>query len=143
MPDPLAWVADPKSVSLWAATAWAITTLGGVFAFGSPPTSIANELGPWITTAWAVLFILGGTLAVAGALPGWWYVERAGIILLATGLAVYDGVIWTLHFTTPGNRAVQGSVVLALIAMSFARYARIRGATLDPGRGPHAHPRRD
>lgn len=139
MPDPLRWVADPKSVSLWAATAWTTITLGGIFAFGSPPTSIATELGPWITTAWAVLFILGGALAIIGALPGWWYVERAGIIILTTGLAVYGSVVWTLHFTTPGNRAVQGSIVLALIALSFARYTRIRGATLDPSRGSGAH----
>lgn len=132
------WIADPKAVSTLAAIAWAFIAYAGFRAFGSPPTSIANELGGIITTGWAALFIIGGLCGVIGALPGWWYLERAGIVILTTGLLVYDAVVWYLHITTPGNRAVQGSIVLGMVALSLARFARISGATLDPTRGPHA-----
>lgn len=136
-PRLIAWIADPKAVSTLAAGSWLVIAQAGFWAFGSPPTSVANELGAVITTTWAVLFILGGVLAVVGALPGWWYLERAGILILSTGLAIYGGVVWYLHYTVPGNRAVQGSVIIALIILSMARYARISGATLDPSRGKH------
>ena len=137
----VAWIADPRSVSALSAAAWASVTLAGIGALRyGPPSSIATELGPWLTLAWVWLYITGGALAVIGALPGWWYLERAGITLLVIGLIIYGGVVWTLHHTTPGNRAPQGFIVVALICAAAARFARITGSALDPARGPGAPP---
>lgn len=133
------WIADPRAVSALCAAAWAAITAAGIAALAlGPPSSIASELGPYLTIAWAGLYLTGGLLAMVGALPGWWYLERAGIILLVVGLVVYDGVVWALHLTAGGNRAPQGLIVGALVLLSLARFARISGPALDPARGPGA-----
>lgn len=133
------WIADPRAVSALCAAAWLTVTAAGLGALLlGPPSSIASELGPYLTITWAGLYLVGGLLATIGALPGWWYLERAGIALLCVGLAIYDGVVWSLHVTNTGNRAPQGLIVTALILLACARFARITGPALDPARGPGA-----
>lgn len=135
------WVMDPKAISVLCALAWIFVSAAGFDAVTSQPRIITNELGPIITNIWAVMFVTGGILAVVGALPGWWYLERSGIILLVAGLTVYDATLWYLEtFVIDGHRSIDALIYLAFIFLALARLSRISGATLDPGRGDYNPP---
>lgn len=137
----IAWIAEPRHLTVIFALAYALLTYAGFSALRMPPSSIEGELGPLMVTVWSWLWVIGGLLAVAGALPGWWYVERSGLIVLVTGALIYDATIWTLHVTsTVGNREPNALAVAVLVLMLLARLVQIWGAALDPSRGARRAP---
>ena len=92
-----------------------------------------------LTAIWGSLLLGGGVLGLIGCLPGWWWVERAGVLAAGTGAAIYLVVILSLHASTPGSRLVQAGFVALTLVWLAVRWLRIRGAQLDPMRGPRDH----
>ena len=130
---------EPRVVTAAMGVAWLILIGIGYAALATPPVSIAHEIGPLLTAIWGSLLLGGGVLGLIGCLPGWWWVERAGVLAAGTGAAIYLVVILSLHASTPGSRLVQaGFVALTLVGLAV-RWLRIRGAQLDPMRGPRDH----
>lgn len=128
-------VQEPRVVTATVSVAWLIITGIGVAALAAPPPTIAHEWGPHLTTVWGIMLTAGGALGIAGCLPGWWWIERAGIIATWTGCAMYLSIVLLLHIWGPDSGLVQAGFVTLTIVGTLARWLRISGPALDPHRG--------
>lgn len=129
---------EPRVVTFFQGLVWAIWTLVGLAALTLPPQTIAHEVGPVLTNVWGALLFGGGLAGLAGCLPGWWWVERSGILASGTGAMVYLLVVLNLQATTSGNRLVQAGFILMAVMSLVVRWFRISGLQTDPTRGVNA-----
>lgn len=127
---PWSWVAEPRWVSVLVTIAYANAVGLGLVAAWRPPLVVELEIGPAWTTSWAIGFAVGGALAGAGALPGFRYLERAGLMIIMSACGIYASLVARQGMLISGGLAIILAIVLA------ARTARIWGTTLDPSRGP-------
>ena len=131
---------EPRVITAIVGAMWLILIYIGLAALLSPPMTIAHEIGPRLTTWWGTILLVGGILGLIGCLPGWWWVERTGIILTGAGVACYGGVVTMLHvMEAGGSRLVQLGFILLAIGHLINRWCRIRGAQVDPTRGVRPH----
>lgn len=133
-----AWerITEPRNMKVAYLAIYLVTALIGVVTLVMPPQSIAGEIGPLITTVWASLFILGGTVGAVTVLPGWWWAERLlALAPVAIGLAIYAAVVVVLHLQstdTGSSRMTQvGTIVLASAPFAI-RFLVIREYSYDP-----------
>lgn len=126
---------EPRAVTATMIGLWAVMVAIGLSALLAPPMPIAHEMGPTLTVIWAVLLLVGGALGLAGCPTGWWWIERAGVILAGTGMTVYLAVVLSLDYSQPGSRLVQAGIVLLAVGLLVTRWLRISGAQVDPTRG--------
>lgn len=126
---------EPRIVTAAQGVVWLAWLATGLAALIAPPMTIAHEIGPSLTILWSGLLLLGGILGLAGCLPGWWWVERAGILSATSGALVYLTVVLSLHASATGSRLVQAGFILLAIGSLGVRWLRIRGAQSDPMRG--------
>lgn len=128
-------IAEPRTVTALTALVYTLMAAAGVIAIASPPVRVADELGGALALWWGAILTLGGALGVIGAIPGWWYAERAGLIGVVAGLGMYSAALAHISDATPSSRAVQILAIVSLVVMLVNRWLRIAGATLDPSRG--------
>jgi len=129
------FIQEPRTITALTSAYWAMVAGVGVAALVTPPETIAHNVGATLTMVWAAFLLLGGVLGFVGCLPGWWWVERAGMIATATGTLIYLTVVMILHFQGPEPRLVgAGFIALSLFAL-IVRWFRIRGPQVDPTRG--------
>lgn len=130
------WVKEPRTLTYLSCLAYALlAALTGLSALLVPPTSITHHLGPLVTTTWGGLILVGGVLAIAGCLPGWWWLERVGIVGISGGLVIYALVVISLNSTSSGNRLPQTGAILVCLVFMAIRWLRVRGAFADPRGG--------
>lgn len=131
-----AWarVTEPRHMSVVYGGVYTVAALIGVATFLVPPTTIAGELGPMLSSAWAALFIVGGVLGMSTVLPGWWKWERWAIALNLAAIGIYGYVVITLHFTATGSRLTQLGVLVLAALLFIVRWLLIRGRTYGPRR---------
>ena len=132
-----AWVQEPKHITGVMTLGWVIILLTGVSSLMDPPGTITHQLSQPLSVIWAVCFVTGGALGLVGCPPGWWWVERAGLILTVAGGVVYLSIITVLHLVSEGSRLTQAGWVLFGLVMLITRWLRIRGAQVDPRKGLH------
>lgn len=110
-----------------------IATIGaGVATLLVPPSTIANELGPVMSVAWAVMFIMGGTIGALTIYTDHWQLERLGIKTAGLGLLVYAAVIIALHVSEPGSRLTQLGMIIGTGGLYLARLRQITGWDYKP-----------
>lgn len=126
---------EPRIVTAWTGLTWVVLIGIGTSALLAPPATITHQMGPVLTVVWAVLLLVGGILGLTGCLPGWYWVERVGIILAGTGALMYLAVVLALHYAEPGSRLVQAGFIVFAVAYLGVRWLRIRGPQIDPTRG--------
>lgn len=127
-----AMVTEPRHMSVIYGGVYTLVALTGIGTLAVPPQTIASELGPVLSVAWATLFIFGGALGMVTVLPGWWAWERWAILLTLAGIGIYGLVITTLHFTAAGSRLTQMGVLALASSVFVVRWALIRGRTYGP-----------
>ena len=91
------------------------------------PQTVQGEIGAVSTTVLASMITVSTMLGIPAALFGWQWLERiisAGIIMSA---GLYGWIIFVLHVSSPGNRLLQLSFVLAVILYQTIRVVRIAG----------------
>ena len=133
---------EPRIITAATGVMWSILIGIGAAALLAPPATISHQMGPTLTVVWAILLIVGGALGLVGCLPGWFWIERVGLILAGTGATMYLAVVLMLHYAEPGSRLVQAGFVLLGIGSLVVRWLRVRGPQIDPTRGlkPHDQP---
>ena len=130
---------EPRVITAMHLLGYAILATAGALALGTPPSSIKAEWGPLLTQRWGGGLLLGGAVGLVATPRGWWWVERAGITLLAIALAMYLSIVVYLHYTGTGNRLPQAGVAAYAIISLVIRFLRIRTAALDPTAGPDGY----
>lgn len=125
-------ITEPRHLSVIYGAVYTIAFLTGLATIAVPPQSIAGELGPVLSVLWACMFIIGGALGIVTVLPGWWKWERWACAFVLAGIAIYGGVVLTLHFTSTGSRLTQLGVLLIASLVFVIRIALIWGRTYGP-----------
>jgi hypothetical protein len=83
-------IAEPRVRRLMYFVIYACLMVAGAGTFFSPPKYLANSLGGyfWIYV-FASFIVVGTVLALVAVLPGIWWLERAALIAVITGVALY------------------------------------------------------
>ena len=130
---------EPRIITAATGVMWAILIGIGTAALLAPPATISHQMGPTLTVVWAILLMVGGLAGLVGCLPGWFWIERVGLILAGTGASMYLAVVLLLHYAEPGSRLVQAGFVILSLDFLVVRWLRIRGPQIDPTRGLKLH----
>jgi len=101
---------------------------GGVLA--NPPTSFENVIGLSLVYVFGGFLIIGAMLGAFAVLPGIWWLERVGILVIVTGLLMYIVMVVSLQSSSVGI-----GVSIAFILNFMQRWSEIKGAQLAPKEG--------
>lgn len=126
---------EPRAVTAVSGGAWLIVVAVGISALLSPPPTLSHAWGSTITWVWAMPLIMGGLISVAGCLPGWWWVERVGILATGTGVMMYLSIVVILHVCGPNSQLVSAGHIIVILAGLTTRWLQISGLALDPAKG--------
>jgi hypothetical protein len=128
---PLQWVyekiAEPRVVRLLYFGMFICMLVAGVVLLSMPPERYQDVVGLTLVYVLGTFLTAGGLLSAVAVLPGVWWLERVGIILLATGMAIYIVIVLTLAGSIIGV-----TVPLAFILAFGVRWIDIRKYQLAP-----------
>jgi len=93
----------------------------------APPESFVQALGSPLAIMFSLFVIAGSTFGFIAVLPGIWWLERAGILSLGTGLVIYGAIVIYL-----GSSTLTSVVTISLALTLAQRWTLIRGADLAP-----------
>lgn len=127
-----ATVTEPRHLSIIYGGIYTAGAVTGVITLIAPPSTIAGELGPVLLVTWALLFLVGGIVGMSTVLQGFWKWERWANYLTLGGIAIYGGVITTLHIESSGSRLTQLGVLGLAAGVFIVRLALIRGRSYGP-----------
>lgn len=88
----------------------------GLMTFLQSPATVEAVIGPWLSVLWSVLLLIGGFIGGATVLSTWWAMERAAIMFIFAGLALY--LIATVGAQVMLGGARWGTIGLILICIS-------------------------
>lgn len=128
-------VAEPKTVTVIMAVIYAALFMAGLAAWDGAPTAVAATVGEPLSTIWAVTLIVAGVCGVAGAIPGWYWLEKGGIIGgFFTSLTYMLSLISQSHLYPATDYRPQAALLLVVALMFIIRWERVKGLTVDPTR---------
>lgn len=133
-----AWekITEPRHLKLFYFGVYLLAVWVGMVTLLNPPASIEGALGTVITAFWASLIVVGGAGAIVTVLPGWWWAERLSVWLILTGIAIYEGVVLSLHFSGPegASRLTQAGFVAFAALLFILRLILTRKWDFEPRR---------
>ena len=123
-------IAEPRVQRILHFIVYISLLTGGISILFVPPAKFEGVLGTPLVFVFALFITVGSVLASLAVLPGIWWLERAGILALCTGLAMY------LVITTTLGVSLAGFVFFLAFLLLFAiRWMDIRAYQLAPKRG--------
>lgn len=125
-------IREPRRVKAEFFTIYMVATAVGLVTLAMPPTSIQGVLGVLLTYVWSGALTLGGMLGTAAVFPGWWWLERLGVLSILVGILIYFTVVMSLHFTESGNRLTQAGFILLASTVFILRWQGIWRYTFEP-----------
>lgn len=101
--------------------------LAGVAVIFTPPGVIEKAVGGALTYVFGSFLTVGAFSGAVSVLPGIWWIERVGIILLITGISMYLVVVFSL------NGSVLGIAISSAFILTFIqRWFEIKEYQLEP-----------
>lgn len=120
-------VAEPRVIRIMQFWIYICMGLAGLGVIFSPSERFQEVLSIALVYIFGGFLVVGSALGAIAVLPGIWWLERAGVISLVTGMAIYVVIIVDL-----GSSAM-GIVVALLFGLTFGqRWVEIHGAQLAP-----------
>jgi len=120
-------IAEPRVYRLLQLTIYVILFIAGVCVNIWPPLSLVSIIGQWYLYIMAWSLIIGSLFAGVAILPGIWWLERTGLLLMATSMAIYLIIVASL------GSSVLGVCVSSAFIIQFAqRWFEIRKWMLEP-----------
>lgn len=96
-----------------------------------PPNSIVNLLGGiFLVWGFAGAIILGSILGMISVLPGVWWLERAGLIAIVTGIVMYTASVIIL-----GAQPLSMALPIVVVLICALRWLDIKEYLLAPREG--------
>jgi hypothetical protein len=120
-------IAEPRIIRIMLFFVYLFCFWAGILVISNRPEIFLEIIGPDLVFIFGVLITLGSLLGGIAILPGIWWLERVGIILLFTCVMIYV-VIIAYRNATP----VAGGFSLGFGIFLAARFIEIRGAQLAP-----------
>lgn len=128
---PVHWVyqriAEPKVVRLLYFGMFICMVVAGIVLLSMPPEQYQDVVGLTLVYVLGTFLLSGGLFSAVAVLPGIWWLERVGIILLSTAMAIYVVIVLTLHGSVIGV-----AVPIAFILAFAVRWIDIRQYQLAP-----------
>ncbi|WP_336633623.1 MULTISPECIES: hypothetical protein [unclassified Microbacterium] len=128
---------EPRVKKLLYAIVYTVAVFTGWATLWRPPQSIEGPLGSTLTTIWALFLTIGAVAALVAVFPGWWWLERIGLLGIGAGASTYFGVVLTLHFQGPpesSHLTQAGFILMVTIAVCAVRTHEIWRHTFEPRR---------
>jgi len=121
-------IAEPRVVRLIQFVIYVGLFLVGIMILHTVPQSLAEAAGAQaFVVGFGLMLIIGALCGAVAVLPGIWWLERSGLVLLAFGLLIYLVMVIKL------NSSPMGIVVCIILILTFVqRWLEIKGAQLAP-----------
>lgn len=120
-------IAEPRAVRVMQFAIYALLEIAGISIITSAPDSFTRVLPVFHICVLGGFISFGAFLGLIAVLPGIWWLERAGLVALATGMMIYITIIIALG-TSP-----MGLVVSLVFTLTFAqRWTEIRRYQVAP-----------
>lgn len=123
-------IAEPRVVRLLHFGIYICMLMAGFGVILHPPRSFEGTLGSFLVLIFGGMLFLGALTAAVSVLPGVWWLERVGLILLITGLSIYTVTIISLN-ASPVTLSIPIGFILTLVL----RWLEIRRYQLAPRKG--------
>ena len=131
-------IVSPKHMSVAYFGIYIVTVAGGMVSVFIPPVTLHHELGPVLTFVWGSMILVGGMIGLMSVLPGWWWLERLGIILAVTGIGIYFAIVTYLQINSywapgsAGSRLTQMAITILAASVFGIRWLFIRSYSFAP-----------
>lgn len=121
-------IAEPRVIRIIQFFIYSLLFIAGILVLINPPHSLEAAAGGQIyITGFGLMLIVGALSSGVAVLPGIWWLERAGLVLLGFGLLIYLVMAIRLH------SSAMGIVICLILTLSFVqRWLEIKGAQLAP-----------
>lgn len=120
-------IQEPRHIRIAMFVFYALVLATGVEGFYDSPGRFFNATGPFIIYSIATFFVLGGIAGAIAILPGYWWLEKVGLVAIAFGIAMRGVLVGALGVS------IQGAfLLLALVVLLVVRFLSIRRADLAP-----------
>lgn len=125
--DAFWWIPEPRIVRIMQFGIYLCMGSAGTSVLIKPSHAYESVLGGSLVYVFGSFLVLGSLLGAIAVLPGIWWLERIGLLLLITAMGLYVIVIVTLGVS------VMGIVVALAFGLTFTqRWTEIKGAQLAP-----------
>lgn len=120
-------IAEPRHIRLMQFIVYICMVFAGTGVLTSPPDSFRSVVGIALVYVFGSFLTLGAILGVISVLPGIWWLERAGILAMSTGLLMYMVMVIAL------GASLAGIIIALVLALTFAqRWFEIKDSQLAP-----------
>lgn len=124
-------IAEPRVRRIMYFGIYAGLAIAGTTVFFKPPAAIEHILGGTVLILVFGSFIVAGSvLALVAVLPGIWWLERAGLVSVATGIGMY-----TLTLLFLGASPIVVVLPIVIILICALRWLDIKEYLLAPREG--------
>lgn len=120
-------IAEPRVVRILHFGIYICMVFAGWRVIVNPSLSYNHVVNSLTVDILGAFLMVGALIGAVAVLPGVWWLERAGIISLVTGMAMYSVVIIAL-----GGAAIVVIISIAFILAHSVRWLDIRGLQLAP-----------
>lgn len=123
-------IAEPRVIRLMLFVIYGYMIISGLGVLYHPPKNFEGVLGLTLVYIFGSFIFIGGLCAIAAVLPGIWWLERAGIVSLISGMGLYTLAIVALGASTLG---IGVAVCFGLFfAIRWQEIKRFQLAPLEP-----------
>jgi len=121
-------IAEPRVVRIIQFWIYVGLFVVGIMLLDNVPRSLEDAAGGHaFAVGFGLMLMIGALCSGIAVLPGIWWLERSGIVLLFFGLIIYLSMILKL------NTSPMGVVVCLILILTFVqRWLEIKGAQLAP-----------
>jgi len=120
-------IAEPRFIRILQFTVYLCMLVAGIGIVIHPPHAFQSVLGLTLVYILGTFLLVGALFGAIAVLPGIWWLERTGLLALATAMLCYVILIITL-----GSSPFGIAVAIAFAATFVQRYLEIRGPQLAP-----------
>lgn len=104
--------------------------IAGVAIFLLPPNTFEHALGGrTLVQLFGIFVALGGLMTAVAVLPGIWWLERSGLLLLGSGFGMYLVILFSLDASI-----IVITITIAIVLTFVRRFVEIKDADLAPGK---------
>lgn len=123
-------IAEPRIIRLIQFGVYMCMLIAGTGLLANPPRNFEGVIGLTMVYVFGGFIFVGALFGAIAVLPGFWWFERVGIMLLITGLFIYTIIILAL------GASLMGVVVAVAFILTFAqRWQEIKRFQLAPREG--------